>query len=815
MLKKNKTLIVLLFFLIPFKGLTQNVVSINDLLNDTAFVKKLPLPMASITTNAEQTEKINNEAKIKLNISPEELLKVDSILNVFNEKLISSQEHVSEEFLNTSNAIVLDEFGSDLKQTDEKVSDYISIIQSRIHKLEIENKRLTNLKTIWDVTLKSDRISELSDAIISKLKGVIQDLDSTNIKIQKALNYLVELELKFNDLNQGFDNLLNLVSEARDTVSKNFLIPDSAPLWNIYFDRKDTVDIQTKLRTLISERKSVLSEYYQNYKSNIFLGLLILFIIQILFFAIRYQILKEQILDQKQLKNTFFRILKTPFFPALLIGLYIFYLSLPQSPIILDKLLYLFALIPFIFILMQVVLDINRFLVFILFLILFFTNVSIILFDIEILSRSLMLIINVSALIWILIVMKMHIMALDNHPFLRGGIKFLVRVSLVVLVLCLIGNVIGYYTLTSILLSGILSTAFLGITLYFINLLINGVFVAILNTSWGQHYRIIKVYRNNIIVKIQRFLIFILTILFLAGALNGFFILDDVTGWIKGFLNTLYHIGDFTFTLGDIILFIFILLMTSWISKFILFILKEQVFFKSKKQRDLSASISSLVKFAILTIGFIIAAIASGFPLDRITLLISAFGVGIGFGLQNIFNNLVSGIILVFERPLQVGDIIEVGQLLGEVKTIGIRASTIRTFDGAEVIVPNGNLISNDLINWTLSDSQRRLTIKVGVEYGTDPNKVIKILKDVAKRNKDLLKKPEPYVLFREFGDSALGFELRCYTESENWLLVHSDLHVEVNNSLAKAGITIPFPQRDLHIKSMNPGIAKSIKTST
>ena len=174
--------------------------------------------------------------------------------------------------------------------------------------------------------------------------------------------------------------------------------------------------------------------------------------------------------------------------------------------------------------------------------------------------------------------MKIHIMALDDHPFLRGGIKLLVRISLVVLVLCLIGNAIGYYTLSSILLSGILSTAFLGITLYFINLLINGVFIAILNTSWGQHYRIIKVYGNNIIVKIQRFLIFILTILFLGGALNGFFILDDVTGWIKGFLNTPYHIGDFTFTLGDIILFIFIILIASWISKFIQFILKEQVF---------------------------------------------------------------------------------------------------------------------------------------------------------------------------------------------------------------------------------------------
>jgi small-conductance mechanosensitive channel len=135
--------------------------------------------------------------------------------------------------------------------------------------------------------------------------------------------------------------------------------------------------------------------------------------------------------------------------------------------------------------------------------------------------------------------------------------------------------------------------------------------------------------------------------------------------------------------------------------------------------------------------------------------------VGIGFGLQNIFNNLVSGIILVFERPLQVGDTIEVGHLTGVVKAIGIRASTVRTFDGSEVIVPNGNLISNELINWTHSDSQRRLIIKIGVAYGTDPNEVIKILLSVTKKNKGLLEDPEPYVLFKEFGDFALGFELK------------------------------------------------------
>jgi small-conductance mechanosensitive channel len=244
-------------------------------------------------------------------------------------------------------------------------------------------------------------------------------------------------------------------------------------------------------------------------------------------------------------------------------------------------------------------------------------------------------------------------------------------------------------------------------------------------------------------------------------------------------------------------------------------VLQEQVLFKSRKQKDLSASISSIVKFTIVTIGFFIAALASGFPLDKITLLISAFGVGIGFGLQSIFNNLVSGIILVFERPLQVGDTIEVGQLLGVVKSIGIRASTIRTFDGAEVIVPNGNLVSNELINWTLSDSQRRLIIKVGVAYGTDPNEVIKILMDVAKKKEGLLESPAPYVLFKEFGDSALGFELRCYTESDDWLFILSDLHVEVNDAIKEAGIVIPFPQRDLHIKTMDPNIVKTVKPRT
>jgi small-conductance mechanosensitive channel len=156
---------------------------------------------------------------------------------------------------------------------------------------------------------------------------------------------------------------------------------------------------------------------------------------------------------------------------------------------------------------------------------------------------------------------------------------------------------------------------------------------------------------------------------------------------------------------------------------------------------------------------------------------------------------------MVFERPLQVGDVIQVGQMIGSVKRIGIRSSVVRTFDGSEVIVPNGNLISNELINWTHSDMQRRLTIKVGVAYGTDPKRVIETLLSVAGEKKSILNYPEPYVLFTEFGDSSLNFELRCWTDDfDNWIFIASDLHVEVNNALKEAGITIPFPQRDIHL---------------
>jgi small-conductance mechanosensitive channel len=197
---------------------------------------------------------------------------------------------------------------------------------------------------------------------------------------------------------------------------------------------------------------------------------------------------------------------------------------------------------------------------------------------------------------------------------------------------------------------------------------------------------------------------------------------------------------------------------------------------------------------------------------SRLALFVGAFGVGLGFGLQTVINNFVSGLILLFERPIQVGDMVEVGGLLGEVRRIGARSSTVHTADGAEVIVPNANLIAEQVVNWTRSDRRRRITVDVGVAYGTDPVRVLELLRGVGAASSAVLSDPPPEALFLGFGESALNFRLRAWIPRfEESYAASSDLGVAISAALRDAGIEIPFPQRDLRVRSIEPDALRAL----
>lgn len=258
-------------------------------------------------------------------------------------------------------------------------------------------------------------------------------------------------------------------------------------------------------------------------------------------------------------------------------------------------------------------------------------------------------------------------------------------------------------------------------------------------------------------------------------------------------------------TFFDLLGFFFILWVSWVISRVISFVLMEEFLPRLNMKPGAPYALTTFTRYAIIVIGFVAALAVLGLSLDSVTIVLSALGVGVGFGLQNLVNNFVSGFVLLTERPIRLRDKVEINGVLGNVSSIGIRASTIRTFDGAEVIVPNGDLISNQLVNWTLAARQQRVTIPVGVSYGTDPSRVLTILRRVASENESVFNDPEPLALFRGFGDSSLDFELRVFMDPSNVLDVPSALHVAIYAALHEASIEIPFPQRDLHVRSM-PG---------
>ena len=261
----------------------------------------------------------------------------------------------------------------------------------------------------------------------------------------------------------------------------------------------------------------------------------------------------------------------------------------------------------------------------------------------------------------------------------------------------------------------------------------------------------------------------------------------------QAFLNTRLERGSISTSVGDIVAFFLTVLAAYLLSAFIRFVLEEDVYSRTRIATGQSYAVSSLLNYSILAIGFVVALGVLGLDLNKVTVLLGAFGVGIGFGLQSVVNNFVSGLILLFERPIHVGDTVQVGNFQGRVRRIGIRASIVRTAQGAEIIVPNAQLITQDVTNWTLSDRLRRIDLPVAVIAGAAPKKVIELIEAVARAHPQVLHDPAPRCLFMSYGDSSINFELRAWTDFANSGQVHSDLTVAIYEAVNAAGMSFPF----------------------
>lgn len=281
--------------------------------------------------------------------------------------------------------------------------------------------------------------------------------------------------------------------------------------------------------------------------------------------------------------------------------------------------------------------------------------------------------------------------------------------------------------------------------------------------------------------------------------LRNFYMYNLVMNYFGEFLSREFSIGEFSFSLNDIGAFVLVIAISAWLSNFVSFIFDDSQIGTTRGKGGLK-NWALLIRLGIMIFGMLIAFAAAGIPMDKVTIILGGLGVGIGFGLQNIVNNLFSGVILAFERPIEIGDQIEVSGRVGKVHAIGIRSSKLQGFDGSEVIIPNGDLISQQVINWTLSHNNRRIDITIGVEYGTDLNKVKLILAQLVASNERVHKVPAPLVVVKEFADSSINIQMLFWTDVDSSLTVKSEVLLAIDAAFAENNIRMPYPHLDVHI---------------
>ncbi len=272
----------------------------------------------------------------------------------------------------------------------------------------------------------------------------------------------------------------------------------------------------------------------------------------------------------------------------------------------------------------------------------------------------------------------------------------------------------------------------------------------------------------------------------------------------RDFMETERSLGAYTFSIQSIFNFFLIMFVATMLSKVVSFFASEAQQNAGSGKKGLG-SMLLLVRITIFSIAIFLAFAAAGIAMDKIAIIFSALSVGIGFGLQTLVNNLVSGLIIAFEKPVNVGDAVDLNGQSGIMKSIGFRSSVISTFDGSDVIIPNGDLLNAHLINWTLGDTKRRVEVLVGVAYGTDLDKVKNILLNIVNSHERILPVPGPTVLVKEFAASSIDFRVLFWIDSAYhvWGNVKSDVLEQIDLCFKKEGIEIPFAQQDINIRSI------------
>ncbi|PWS26663.1 mechanosensitive ion channel protein [Pedobacter yonginense] len=391
-----------------------------------------------------------------------------------------------------------------------------------------------------------------------------------------------------------------------------------------------------------------------------------------------------------------------------------------------------------------------------------------------------------------------------NRELKEKWIAYSIIIMILLELISIILNIYGRFNLAKTLfLVGFLNVIIAILFLWVVRLINEGLLLAF-EVYTVQDRKLFYLNFGKVGSKAPGLLYFLLVVGWFVLLGHNFPVFDLYSKPVLDFMSEERTLGNFSFSINGVLLFFVIMTISVILSKIVSFFTSDDHLVGSKNDNTTKRGLGSwvlLLRISILSTGLFLAIAAAGIPMERITIIIGALGVGIGFGLQTLVNNLVSGLIIAFEKPVNVGDIIDVDGQGGTVKSIGFRSSVITTWDGGDLVMPNGDLLNSHLMNWTLSGNRKRLSLVVGIDYGADLEKCRAIVIEILEAEDRILKNPKPAVNFELFGDSSIELRILAWTHHlrEN-NPTRNDIIIAINEAFKKNNIKIPFKQQEIYL---------------
>jgi len=766
------------------------------------------IPLPEVAARSEDLKRLLRSISSRLP-SPEQLQSAQATLDDRDAELKSRAQEADAVLAGTPSTMELREQESSWRteqvQTADlrrQLLDWANVAQSAMQQVQTQ-------RPLWQATLEQNERTAGLEPTLDVIHQALADLQQLTTQAQNQLKAIVNLQVHAASQDQLALDTLDRVSQARERMDRRLFERDSLPLWQLG-RRRQTGENQA-LYMPASSRLLGIRDFATQAKG----ALVVLFFLCLLsmFGAYRLHAATRHLAITSARRGEALQVIRR--WPALglLPPLLASYLLAPIAPLPLIGLAILLSFIPILSLLPALISPRLRLLLYSLAGV--YTTSALIawLAFSPFYKRQVQFLIYLAVFaVFAYLLRPSRLPRRPDAPSTHGEPLFLLRTALAILGVSIFANLFGYVRFAQFIGLVCLYSTFIAISMItgvrvFTLLLLEG-----LDSNAAEQLAVVRCYRDALARWLPRLLQW-------SGALIWFVVTVNLMGSGTWLLRQVISVFDFhivggssNVTLGGVLAVFLILLAGYAVSSGVRFLLREELLSRLHLARGVPELIASTLHYLLLLLVFFFAVNAGGIELNKFTVLTGALGVGVGFGLQNIVNNFISGLILQFERPIHVGDMLDIDGQNGIVTRIGIRSSTIRTFQGAELIIPNANFISGKVTNWTLTNPQRRVELPVGVAYGSDIKLVAGLLDRAAVENENVLTSPEPAVYFIEFGDNAINFELRFWVmQADSTVKVKSEVALAAWELLNQAGVEIPFPQRDLRLRSVDPEAAATL----